>query len=618
MSNFKDKIALYQAAIDKLDGPQRQLLAELIQQEPAGNAPLPDPHLVPQREQLIACLVAKSPAGGDNAIELQKQLSDRLPQDKRPDQWLWMEQLPRTEAGTLDRQALTARAEQRLRPAPPPQPGRPATTGHDNCPVSGPLPLLPIQHDFLNRNSGHPNHCNHSLLFSLSRPLEMASLERAVQILLLHHDALRTAFHADPEGWRQSIGTLSAALPVRQIAVPTQDPRQLQADIRRVADRLNGELDLTSGLPLRFVLLRTAPGMADRLLVIAHQLVMDARSWQILVEDFERVYQQLEQGLPANLPDKTCSIKAWANRLHQHASCDAILAQTDFWRQLVGNRDHQLPLDGNEPVSGTTPTNDTTGCVSRRLDSVDTQVLQFEVTKAFQAELEAILLSALSRTLCRWLQQPTLTIDVEDHSRKAVFKELDLSRTIGALTLVYPLVLAPGNDIDNHSDPLTALANTKAMLQQLPDKGLGYGLLRERTDIPSANELRQAPDAQFCFSYCAPAEQLTNNGALLHIENAQCGVTRHPAGRRRYLLELKVDLRNGRLQTDWHYSPCSHQQATIACLADHFITALQALIAAGSDQAQAQRSDADSPQLAKEELDRLADLLEQIDDEYDD
>src|SRR3712207_7664925 len=49
----------------------------------------------------------------------------------------------------------------------------------------------------------------------------------------------------------------------------------------------------------------------------------DAVSWRVLLEDLETAYTQLAGGQTLQLPAKTTSWKAWAERLAEHAASDA-------------------------------------------------------------------------------------------------------------------------------------------------------------------------------------------------------------------------------------------------------------------------------------------------------
>src|SRR6185295_10252744 len=98
------------------------------------------------------------------------------------------------------------------------------------------------------------------------------------------------------------------------------------------------------------------------------------------------------------------------------------------------------------------------------------------------ARINDVLLTALALAIQKWLeqrgrdhQQPVF-VDVEGHGREDIFSAVDLSRTVGWFTHVYPVCLnaAPGG----WQQPGRALKVVKEQLRQVPDNGLGFGLLR--------------------------------------------------------------------------------------------------------------------------------------------
>ena len=88
------------------------------------------------------------------------------------------------------------------------------------------------------------------------------------------------------------------------------------------------------------------------------------------------------------------------------------------------------------------------------------------------------MLTALARVLCRWSQHESVLVQLEGHGREALFDDIDLTRTVGWFTSVYPLRLSPSAaDIGN------SIKAIKEELRAVPHKGIGYGVLRYRADI---------------------------------------------------------------------------------------------------------------------------------------
>src|SRR5690606_9134865 len=65
-------------------------------------------------------------------------------------------------------------------------------------------------------------------------------------------------------------------------------------------------------------------------------------------------------------------------------------------------------------------------------------------------------------------------IALEGHGRENIGTDIDVSRTIGWFTTVYPVLL----DLQHHEDIIRQLVAVKEVLHRVPNKGIGYGILR--------------------------------------------------------------------------------------------------------------------------------------------
>ena len=74
-------------------------------------------------------------------------------------------------------------------------------------------------------------------------------------------------------------------------------------------------------------------------------------------------------------------------------------------------------------------------------------------------------------------------IDLEGHGREEIFADVDLSRTVGWFTSLFPVRLDAGaldlaGGLGGRPALGRALKSIKEQLRAVPDNGLGYGLLR--------------------------------------------------------------------------------------------------------------------------------------------
>jgi non-ribosomal peptide synthase protein (TIGR01720 family) len=277
-------------------------------------------------------------------------------------------------------------------------------------------------------------------------------------------------------------------------------------------------------------------------------------------------------GLPPSLPPKTTSWQHWARRLAEHARSEALRQELPFWldpeRQQVG----PLPQDlcqGNNTVGELQ-------LVLVELDTKETAALLQEVPAVYHTQINDVLLTALALACARWGGGRRLLVDLGGHGREELFDDVDLSRTVGWFASLYPVLL----EVPDDDAPDQAMQAVKEQLSQVPNRGLGYGLLRYVAgDQEVAEQLRSLPQAEVYFDYLGQIDRSLPAEAGLALAAAESsGPCLNPGTRRRYLLEVTAAVLEGRLQLSWAYCPGRHRRATVETLAQDFLAALRDVV----------------------------------------
>ncbi|MDE2470957.1 MAG: methyltransferase, partial [Bradyrhizobium sp.] len=432
--------------------------------------------------------------------------------------------------------------------------------------VTGDVPLTPIQGWFFEQDLAEPHHFNQALLLESRERLSDRVLSEALAHLLRHHDALRMRFVRETAGWRQFVAGVEAAVPFEAIDLSRLDPSRQGDALTEAAQRLHTSLDISNGPLLRVALFDFGPERPERLLLIVHHLVVDAVSWRILVEDLYRAYEQLRGGASVRLPSKTTSFKRWAEQLSQDARSPAMQAEASYWRRQPWSKASQIPVDRDGDGNSV----DNVGTLSVWLDSERTDVLLRDIPAAYRTQINDVLLTALVEAFGDWTGRRTLLVDMEGHGREGSFDLLDFSRTVGWFTSLFPVLL----DISDARDPGSALKATKELLRAIPNRGIGYGILR----YVGETDLSEIPEPEISFNYFGQVDSAF--GTLpFRFARESSGLTQSPKARRRHLIDVSASVIDGRLQMQWMYSTALHERTTIATLAECFMSSLRDLIA---------------------------------------
>ncbi|MBD1806823.1 amino acid adenylation domain-containing protein [Microcoleus sp. FACHB-SPT15] len=431
--------------------------------------------------------------------------------------------------------------------------------------VTGSVPLTPIQHWFFEQNLPDSHHWNQAVLLEVQQAIAPVLLEQAVHKLLEHHDALRLRFVHQEGNWQQVNANPDEIVPFTCIDLSTVSETEQESAISDAAAELQTNLNLSSGPLVRVALFDLGVSKPSRLLIIIHHLAVDGVSWRILLEDLQTAYQQLSQGEAIQLPPKTTSFKHWAERLQEYAQSAALQQELNYWLAESLQQIVHLPTDfpeGNNTVAEAFT-------VSVTLSREETQALLQAVPAAYQTQINEVLLAALMQAFAQWTGERSLLVDLEGHGREAIFDDVDLSRTVGWFTTIFPVLL----DIEEASSLGDSLKAVKEQLRRIPNRGIGYGVLQYLS-----KSLLHSPKAEIRFNYLGQSDQIFQDSSLFKPAQESSGTGRSLRGNRSYLLDINGIVAEGQLRLDWTYSKAIHRQATIERLAESFIEALRELI----------------------------------------
>jgi non-ribosomal peptide synthase protein (TIGR01720 family) len=473
---------------------------------------------------------------------------------------------------------------------------RPAVvTAAEDGELSGAVPLLPITQWWLEGGPVEASHFNQAVLFAAAG-IEASLLSRALAELQRHHDALRLRLWHDDEGWRQAY-TPAAEEPVPVAVVDLTAVAAPEAAIERHTAAWQASLDLAAGRLLVGGVFERGPGAAPLLFLAAHHVAVDGVTWRVLLEDLETVYGQLRAAQPVRLPAKTSSLRQWAAGLAAWAAADEAPAAADYWRGLAAVPWTPLPQDAaGENLEGTA------AAVTVQLSAEDTTALLQQVPAAYRTQIQEVLVTAVAGALAEWSGAGPVWLNLEGHGREEVAATLDVSRTAGWFTSLFPVAVA----IDGTVGPGPALQRIKEQLRAVPQRGLSYGVLRYLSpDADLRAALQRLPVPEVSFNYLGQLDRAAG-------PRFQTGPARSPRQTRRHLLEIDGSVQGGALELHWTYSSARHRPETIARVAAGFLRRLRELIAhcLSPEAGGYTPSDFVHARVSKQDLDKLLDRLQ--------
>ena len=436
--------------------------------------------------------------------------------------------------------------------------------------VSGPAPLTPIQHWFFDLRLAEPDYWNQALLLRTRPGLHAGHTEAVFNALLDHHDGLRFRFTSVSGSWQAENQAPGERLRFEHLDLSETPPAERMALVEALAAERQAGLNLERGPLFHIVLFDFGPDHEGRLFVLSHHILVDGVSYRILLEDFENGYAQLQRGEPITLPPKTTSFKSWAHKLVEYSQSGAHHEELDYW---LGVNNHAGSIFRDHRGANLESAADT---VETALSEAETRQLLNETLHRHGAQINEVLLTALASAMAAKTGEPGLLLDLEGHGREELMPGVDLSRTVGWFTSVFPVFL----NIGAAPSPGEALAAVKRCLRDIPHRGIGYGLLRYLADPADERvaALKNGEQPELIFNYLGQFDRVLSQTSPLSPGEDRYGPSYGPVNHRPYVLNLVSRISGGRLSMTWMYCRKLHDPETIEALAAAFVAALRGLM----------------------------------------
>lgn len=169
-------------------------------------------------------------------------------------------------------------------------------------------------------------------------------------------------------------------------------------------------------------------------------------------------------------------------------------------------------------------------------------------------------------TLRDWHGSSQSLIELEGHGRVGLFPELDLSRTTGWFTAMYPVLL----DLPQANELGAVIKAVKEQLRRIPKDGISYGLLKELAG-------HKLPKADIVFNYLGQFDQGIDAGSF-SMTAEKTGSQISMTGPRSHLLEINGAVTQGQLSLTWSWSSDCYRSETVKGIAQAYIACLQELV----------------------------------------
>jgi amino acid adenylation domain-containing protein/non-ribosomal peptide synthase protein (TIGR01720 family) len=429
---------------------------------------------------------------------------------------------------------------------------------HASVTLGQKFPLTPIQNWFFKQELRNKEQFSQACLLTVNLPINIQFLEECLQIIA-RQDTLNLRFKYDNPTWQQFY-TKYQTEQIVKIIDSSAYKHNLAKLITQWNYQLQEELNLEKGPLMKVAILSGHSQKSAKLLIVIHHLIIDGVSWRILLKELQVLYQELSLSkLVKERINQGSSYQNWAMALHRYADLSTLNSEKTLWMAM--DKCTLLPIDHQRGPN----LEKYAKSLQIELNAKETTQLIQLITKLGGAKLHEILIALLVKVLLTWSNNQGIVIELESHGREEFSNKLDLAKTLGWFTSLYPVYF----DNIPESDWQT-IEIVKRQLQKIPHYGIGYGLLKYLAQLPFANQ------DQVIFNYWGQFDHIFTED---NFKLDELKLISHPENQRIHLLNVDALVKDKKLKLIWTYSTNYHKSRTIKQLAKNYSDKLRSLLA---------------------------------------
>jgi amino acid adenylation domain-containing protein/non-ribosomal peptide synthase protein (TIGR01720 family) len=405
--------------------------------------------------------------------------------------------------------------------------------------ITGKIKLTPIQKWFFKSNIVDENHFNQDLLLEIEGKIETELIQESVNMLVKQHDILRANYKNN----KQHIHSLSdTEVYFKEFHFEKEN------EILKITKKLSKSFNLSKIPLIKFVLMVSKE--KSYLYIVAHHLIIDGVSWRILMEDLVTLINN------GKLPLKTDSFITYSKRLHEYKN--EIKNEKPFWEEKC--IDFQLKVDNK--IKNRVMKNQKS--LSFDFNESITKDLLENINFAYNTTTQDILILALNKALFQSFGLKKSVIGLESHGREDIL-ELNLSRTVGWFTVLYPVILEY-----TEKSLSTQIKIQKESLRETPHSGIGYGVLKylAKEKLNFSKEI--------LFNYLGQFED--NKNSLLKMSHNKTASTLSKDFISEFKLDISLIITNRQLNFSIRYDKNEYNKNTMETFLNNYRTSLMEII----------------------------------------
>ncbi len=457
--------------------------------------------------------------------------------------------------------------------------------------AEGEVKPLPIVSWFFSRKFSNLNYYHQSIMLQWKKEVEEDKLKAMFRFLIKHHDSLRINYNEKTGRLFYNNTHLNREFDIPAYNLSNSSRVEQENKIRQISEQIKAGMNIGEDLLIKACSFDLGE-RGKQLLITAHHLIVDGISWRIILEDINSILNQMYSGQTVCLPPKTRSMQDWAVAVEKYAGSEA-QKEVGLWKAVLKNS-YTYPAHWSKCRGGEEKV---TGKISRVLGVNETEQLLYKANQAYNTYPNELLLIALALEVSEYDTGNEILIEIESHGRAEVSGDVDVSRTVGWFTSIYPVSLS----VPEEEGIIFRIKSLKEQLRRTPNNGIGYGALRYISKQIDENERMYLR-----FNYMGDMEGVSDTDYFTLLQEGT-GFDMGLDNKLTCAADLTAMIVNKQLAVDMTYNPEEFRQEIMENFLNKYIVKLKTLLEHCCNKAfrEYTPSDFDGAELLQHEIDGL-------------
>ncbi|GMQ55836.1 non-ribosomal peptide synthetase [Vallitalea sediminicola] len=455
--------------------------------------------------------------------------------------------------------------------------------------IYGVIENTPIEQWFFSNGFKNEHLYNQYVLLEYNTILDRDKISLAIDKLIDHHDGLRINYDKEAKKLYYNDTHLGSNRVFRFVDLKDAHYDKQCNDVKGLIKEYNVSFNIENNLLFNVTMFQIGDEK-QILLFQAHHLVVDGVSWRVILDDFITILNQLEEGNKVQLPMKTHSFKEWAKELTSYIKKD-FQDERPYWENIL-NSEFSYPLDFNKGEDLVNTSQELTDI----LDEDTLKSLSKGVNQVYGMDLNEVLIIGLIFAINNATGNNDIVIELERHGRENISNLIDISRTVGWFTSMYPAYFNV-----EFKDIKSNLKSLKEQLRNIPSQGFNYGAIRFLK-----NELEDMKNKPIRFNYLGDLDNIVDKEKF-KLSNIEFGLNNDEENALTALIDVVSRIVNKKLKINITFSKNRFSEETIQTLIDDYIGTLRLIEenCRDKDEKEFTPSDFETVNISQDDLDAL-------------